>query len=95
MKAEARRMVGIGALAAAALVLGSCVASPVGATRGILLALGAGLGPFLPMLFGTRFVGQSPAPDIDPPQAGGWGWTAAAAAVALATWFVFGPGVAL
>jgi hypothetical protein len=94
-KAEARRMVGVGALAAAVLVLGSCVASPVGATRGILLALGAGLGPFIPMLFGTRFVDRSPAPDIASPQAGGWGWSAAAATVVLATWFVFGPGVAL
>jgi len=52
--AQARRIVYIGAASAAVLVLGRSVASPVGTIHAMLLALGAGLGPFLPMLGATR-----------------------------------------
>jgi hypothetical protein len=93
--AEARRVVLIGAAVVAILVVGSSVANPIGTTRGTLLALGAGLGPFLPMMAGTRFVPRSlPGSDLTRTN-GGILWVVASVAVTAVLWFVFGPGIAL
>lgn len=92
---EALRIVSIGALVSGILVLGGAVASPVGTVRGILLALGAGLGPFLPLLFATRIVQRTPSIHADAVATGTWPWILAAGAMTLVTWFVVGPGVDL
>jgi hypothetical protein len=93
--AEARRIVLLGALAATALALGGAVLNPVGLTRGGLLALGAGPGPFVPIAFGLRQVPRAGARDAGPRQGIAWPWLLAAAALAILTWFVVGPGIAL
>lgn len=93
--AEGRRIVGIAAAVATLLVLGSAVASPVGATRALLLALGGGLGPFIPMVFGIRFVGRLPADGRERPASGGRVWAVAGGLTTALIWFVVGPGVSL
>lgn len=93
--AEARRLVALGGAAAIVLVLGSSVASPIGATRGSLLALGAGLGPFIPMMFATRFVSRFPSETQDPPREGGRIWLVGACVTVVVLWFLVGPGIAL
>jgi hypothetical protein len=93
--AEARRILVVGAVASTILVLGSCVMSPIATTRATLLALGAGLGPFIPMLFGLRFVRRVPSSLTAPLERGGWLWPVAAGATVIAIWFVIGPGIPL
>ena len=92
---EARRLVLVGALASGILALGAGVANPIGTTRGILLALGAGLGPFLPLLFAARIVRRTATSHADAVATGTWPWFLAAGAMTLVTWFVFGPGIEL
>ena len=93
--AQARRIVYIGAAAAAVLVLGSSVANPVGTVQAMLLALGAGLGPFLPMLGAARLAQRTPPGEPLPRSQGGWGWLAAAGIMTFTMWFFFGPGIML
>lgn len=92
---EARQIVLVGAAAAVVLSLGCGVASPLGATRGVLVGVGAGMGPFVPMFFGTRFVSRTPPGNADPPTKRRWTWLLAAGANTLILWFVFGPGIRL
>ena len=94
-RAEAVRVVGLGAVAAVVLVLGGAVASPVGTTRGTLLAVGAGLGPYVPIAFAIRRVPR--ATPLAPTVAGStaWPWYLAAEALAALLWLVLGPGVDL
>lgn len=92
---EALRIVLIGAAASGLLALGGSAAGPVGTTRGLLLGLGAGLGPFVPALFAVRFVSRTPAAGAAPVAAGGWPWYSAAIATTIVMWFVVGPGIAL
>jgi len=94
-RAEAVRIVLIGAAASALLVLGGAAASPVGSTRGVLLALAAGLGPFVPIAFGLRFALRVDSRVADVPPSSGWPWLAATVVVVLLEWFVLGPGVDL
>jgi hypothetical protein len=93
--AEARRIVLIGAIAAAVLVVGGNIFNPVGSTRGVLLGLGAGVGPFALMMLGARFVGRFPSTEAPQPVKRVWPWLAAGIATTLVTWFVFGPGIHL
>jgi len=93
--AEARRIVLIGAIATSILVLGSSIANPIGTTRGILLALGAGLGPFIGAIFGTRFVSQIPSENTEPLTYGGWSLYLTAGLTTLIMWFIVGPGITL
>ena len=93
--AEARRIVLVGAAAAAVLVLGGSVANPVGTTRGILLGLGAGVGPFLPLMGSARMVRRVPSTDAAKPAMGRWPWLLAAGVVTAVMWFVVGPGIVL
>jgi len=93
--AEARRIVLLGALGAAVLVFGSSVASPVGTTRSLLLALGGGLGPFVPMLFTVRSVQRTPEHNTGPFVAGSRLWFLATGLAIFLMWFVFGPGIDL
>ena len=93
--AEARRIVLVGAAAAAILVLNGGVANPMGATRGVLLGLGAGVGPFVPLIFGTRFAARSPSRNADQPSTHRGLWLLAAGAITGGMWFAFGPGIDL
>jgi hypothetical protein len=93
--AEARRIVLVGAMAATVLLLGGSVGNPVGTSRATLLALAAGLGPFIPIFLGARFVARLPAQNAAEPAHGGWVWYAGAAVATFALWFVVGPGVDL
>ncbi|MGE0552987.1 MAG: hypothetical protein AB7R55_06125 [Gemmatimonadales bacterium] len=91
--AAARRLLAIGMLATAALVLGASVANPAGSARGMLLATGAALGSFAPLFFAARFA-QTVPPDPEPETRGaGWPWLAAAGVVTLTLWLVVGPGI--
>jgi hypothetical protein len=93
---EALRILLLGAIAAGVLLLGGSVLNPVGPVRAIPLALGAGLGPFVALAFGLRFVGR--VPSTRPPgtmKSNPWPWSLAAAAIALVLWFLVGPGVVL
>ncbi len=94
-RAEALRIVLIGAAASTLLVLGAAVASPVGSTRGVLLALAAGLGPFVPIAFSLRFAPHVESRVADTTPSGGRSWLAATAVVVLLEWLVLGPGVDL
>jgi len=89
------RIVLTGALAAATLVLGASVASPFGTTRTLLLALGAGLGPFLPLVFGVRLVRRTPSRELGPSVRGIRPWLMAAATTIIIMWVVVGPGIRL
>lgn len=93
--AEGLRIVSIGAVAAVVLVLGASVASPVGTSRAFVLALGGGLGPFIPMYFGVRFVARTPVDAPDALAPGGWPWLLATGVVVAVLWFGFGPGIEL
>jgi uncharacterized membrane-anchored protein YitT (DUF2179 family) len=93
--AEARRIVLVGAAAAILLAVGGSVANPVGTTRGMLLALGATLGPFIPMAFGARFAGRIASEVAGPVAPAGWPWLGAAGMTTAVLWFVVGPGIAL
>ncbi|MGE0353402.1 MAG: hypothetical protein AB7Q69_09195 [Gemmatimonadales bacterium] len=93
--ADARRIVAIGAAASAVLVLGGAAANPVGTTRGMLLALGAGLGPFVPMTFAIRHIRRATSKYGVSGSAARWPWLLAAAATTLVTWFVVGPGLSV
>jgi len=92
---EARRIVMVGAAAAAVLVVGAGVASPVGATRGVLLGLGAGVGPFVPLLLGTRHASRPSPSGADGPTRHSSLWLLPAGAIALIMWLAFGPGIKL
>jgi len=90
---EARRIVLVGAAAAAVLAFGGGVTNPVGAMRGSLLGLGAGVGPFVPLLFGTRFAARTSSRNADRPSSHGGLWLLAAGAITAIMWFAFGPGI--
>jgi len=92
---EARRIVLLGAIAATILVFGSSITNPIGTTRGILLALGAGLGPFIVAMFGTRFVSRFQSENTEPQTTGVWPWYLAAGVTTFVMWFVAGPGINL
>jgi hypothetical protein len=92
---EARRLLLIAAAASAALVLGGSVRSPTGLSRGVPLALGAGLSPFVPMLFTVRLVPRFPPPLPNGRNSSPTPWLLASAGVTFLMWFVFGPGVRL
>ncbi len=92
---EARRVVWIGAVAAGVLALGANVANPVSTTRGLLLGLAAGLGPFFPMIFAARFASRVAPRDDCRPAIAKWPWLGAAGATTAIMWFVFGPGIRL
>jgi hypothetical protein len=94
-RAEAFRIVTVAAIAAMILVLGGSLANPVGTTRGSLLAVGAGLGPFVPITMGLRFVSRTPSQIEGPLVSDGWPWLVAASIVVAVMWFVIGPGVTL
>ncbi len=89
---QALRIIFVGAAVSAVVVTGSSVANPIGTTRGVLLALGAGLSPLLPMLIAVRFVRKVP-PSTVPRVDGGWSWLVAAGATVATMWFVYGPGI--
>ena len=93
--AEARRIIGIGAAAAFVLALGGGIASPIPTTRAILLSAGAVTAPFLPMLFGIRFLNRASSEQVGALRYAGWPWTVAAGVVAVVMWFVVGPGINL
>lgn len=93
--AEARRIVLIGAVAATVLVLGGSIANPIGTTRSVLLALGAGLIPFIPTFFGIRFVLRFPSENMEPQASGGWLLYLAASLTTIVMWFIVGPGITL
>jgi hypothetical protein len=57
--ARAIRIISIGALTSGAMVFVAAALRPVGIERTILLAIGAGLAPFVPMGFAVRVVGNS------------------------------------
>ena len=94
-KAEARRIVLIGAVASTVLVLGGSIANPIGTTRSVLLALGAGLIPFIPAFFGTRYVSRFPSENIELIESGGWFLYLAAGLTTIVIWFIIGPGITL
>lgn len=93
--AAANRIVLVGALASAVLVLASSVASPVGIFRGTLLALGGGLAPFVPMLFATRIARRTMIQTAAPPFNGSIAWYISAVALAFVMCVIFGPGITL
>lgn len=93
--AEARRIVLVGAVASSILMLGSSVLSPVEAARAMLLSLGATLGPFIPMIFATRFVAKIPSENNSPTTSGGWPWFLAVGLLVIIIWFIVGPGILL
>ena len=72
---------------------GAPLSPSLGAARGVLLALGAGLGPFVPMMFATRFAARISGAGNG--VSGGWPWFVAPAVTLVVMWFVFGPGIAL
>lgn len=90
---EAIRLIAIGAAASALLVLGGTLANPIGLSRGSLLSLAAGLGPFFGMLFGVRQVPRVTTGEPGEPAGSGWPWRLAAVAVVVIMWFVVGPGI--
>jgi len=92
---EARRIVLLGAVAATVLVLGGSIANPIGTTRSVLLALGAGLIPFIPAYFGTRFVSRFPFENMELQASGGWFLYLAAGLTTIVIWFIIGPGIIL
>jgi hypothetical protein len=93
--AAARRIVMIGAGASAVLVLGASLPVPLGTTRTVLLALGAGLAPFVPMFFTPRVVGRALGTGSGEVDSGGWPWLVGAGACTLILWLAFGPGISL
>jgi hypothetical protein len=90
---EARRIVLFGALASTFLVLGGSVANPIGTLRSVLLALGAGLVPFIPLIFSTRFVPKVSADTRTSWSAKRWPWILASIAVTSLMWLFVGPGI--
>jgi len=92
-RAEALRVISIGALASSVLLLIASVMSPLGLTRATLLALAAGLGPFFALLFGVRFVRGAEPEASEGAKPGGWPWYLGAVAVTSLLWFVVGPGL--
>jgi hypothetical protein len=93
--AEARRIILIGAVAATVLVLGASIVNPIGTTRSVLLALGAGLVPFIPAFFGTRFVSRYSSENMELYEHGGWLLYLAAGLTTVVIWFIVGPGIKL
>jgi len=91
--AAARRLVAIGTVAAAVLILGASVANPAGTTRSMLLAGGATLGSCAPLFLAARFARQLPPEPLTEASEPRWPWLAAAAVVALTLWLVVGPGI--
>ena len=93
--AEARRILSIGAAAATILVLGGSIANPIGTTRSVLLALGAGVGPFIPTMFGTRFVSRIPSDNVEPLTGNSLLLYLLAGVTLIVIWFIVGPGIRL
>jgi len=92
-RAEALRIISLGGLASSGLLLMASAMSPLGLTRATLLALGAGLGPFVALVFGVRFVAGAEPPSREDARPGGWPWYLGAAAATALLWFVVGPGL--
>jgi len=93
--AEARRIILIGSLAATVLVLGGSIANPIGTTRSVLLALGAGMIPFILAFFGTRYVSRIPREYMELHASSGWLLYLAAGLTIITMWFIVGPGITL
>lgn len=94
-RVEAFRIVLIGAIASILLVLGSSIANPAWGVREILLALGAGLGPFIPMIFSVRFVSRYQSKKTTLTETGKWPLFWGAGITIITMWFIFGPGITL
>ena len=94
-ESEARRIVLVGAVAAAILVVGAGAANPLATTRWVLLGLGAGVEPFVPLFFATRIPSRIPSTNGGRPATLKWPWLSAACGVTLVMWFGFGPGIRL
>jgi hypothetical protein len=93
--AAAKRIVLVGASASAVLVTGAAIRAPQGMTQAVLLALAAGLGPFVPMYFTHRVVARRPEAGSGDFAVGGWTWILSAVICTLVLWLAFGPGIAL
>ena len=92
---EARHIVLIGAITSVILALGGSITNLVGITRGIILALGAGLIPFIPMIFSTRFVPRISSENMSSSATVRWPWFVAAVVLTGILWFIVGPGIVL
>jgi hypothetical protein len=92
---EARQIISLGGIGAIILVAGAALASPQDMTRAILLYLGAGVGPFFPLVFSIRHASKHPKYFAEHSAGPLWPWAATAGIVMILMWFVIGPGISL
>jgi hypothetical protein len=90
---RAIRIIIVGALTSAVLVLVAALLRPIGTERDILLAFGAGVAPFVPLMFVARVVARSKHTGEVIGDRIGWILTLAAFLCAMIFWIGFGRGI--
>jgi hypothetical protein len=92
---KAMRIILVGALTSVVLVLVAAALAPVGIGRGIALAIGAGLAPFVPLAFTARVVAGLEQTGVVDYANNEWLLLVAAILCALIFWLGFGPGISV